>query len=232
MPVVNKPKEHPILFSGPMVRAILDGRKTQTRQIVKPQPAQTRRGGWQWGWPDRRRIRGGPRMVTGGNRVGLTELIGEYCPCGAPGDTLWVRESFYIDSFGANVAQISYAADGQRGSNQGVSDRKLPNRLGSVPSIHMPRHCSRITLRVTGVRVERVQEISEADARAEGSKRACLADGCEPDPYYLEHEDGTYRQGFRCLWDSINAKRGFGWDANPWVWVVEFERSKEDESCK
>jgi hypothetical protein len=84
------------------------------------------------------------------------------------------------------------------------------------PSIHMPRHVSRITLEITGVRVERVKDISEMDARAEGVQKK----------HDVTHIDWEYRANFKPLWDSINAERGYGWDANPWVWVIEFRRVK------
>jgi hypothetical protein len=167
-------KEHPILFSGPMVNAILTGRKTMTRRVVKPQP-ETRRfthNGRQydeWIWPS---MRGSG--VTG-SLDWFIERMPKYCPYGNIGDRLWVRETFAID-LGRNN-EVVYQADGLEPV---LTDRWRP-------SIFMPRKHSRITLDITGVRVERVQD-------------------------------------FRDMWDSINAKRGYSWDSNPWVWVVEFKR--------
>jgi len=160
-----KTKERPIIFSGEMVRAILAGRKTQTRRVVKPQP-----------------IYGGEvgifnRMMTARDGEGYPgpDEFGFFnedqcikCPYGQPGDRLWVRETFDIDSFGAGVAQIRYRADNSRGMPHVVSDSKLSGNSRCVSSIHMPRHCSRITLEVVDVRVERLLKITEKDAIAEG----------------------------------------------------------------
>ncbi|MEM1225946.1 MAG: hypothetical protein AAGJ40_09615 [Planctomycetota bacterium] len=130
------------------------------------------------------------------------------CPYGSVGDRLWVRESFDIESFGSGVAQIRYRADGKRGNSAGVSDHKLPDRCGCVPSIHMPRHCSRITLEVTGVRVERVKDITEEDAKAEGVSNFGFCD---------------YRESFEETWEMLYGN----WRANPWVWVIEFKNITE-----
>jgi len=167
--------ERPILMSAPMVRAILEGRKTMTRRIVKPPK-----------WSD-------------AEHAGV-----DYpCPYGCAGDRLWVRETWLP---GGN---ISYLA-----TSPGDGSVKFHWK----PSIHMPRRASRITLEVTGVLVERVQEISEADAKAEGCEATnCGMDGAEGPGF-------SYRQTFRSLWDSINAKRGYGWDVNPHVWVVAFNQ--------
>ena len=217
-------KERPIIFSDEMVRAILDGRKTQARVVIEPQLPE---------------IADTLRDIPGENRWWCAIKVGfecgfffenpgsDYqhdwkCPYGTFGDRLWVRENFYIDSFGAGVAQISYAADGERGRACGVSDRKLPNRCGSVPSKNMPRHCSRINLEITDVRIERVQDIREEDAIAEGVNGGCLECG-HPDPCGCTNPSPDHRDGFIWLWDHINEKRGFGWESNPWVWVVEFE---------
>jgi hypothetical protein len=185
----------PILFSGPMVRAILEGRKTQTRRVMKPQPlelsdllTQVVSEPKHW-W--REAQRGALRSAV---------IIGKLhrCPYGGPGDRLWVRETHILthDPGWGVVTGAIYRAD----LEEAEADAAGPWR----PSIHMPRKVSRITLVVANVQVERVQSITEAGARAEG---VTLAE-------------------FPALWDSINAKRGFGWAANPWVWAVEFERVK------
>lgn len=182
-------KERPILFSGAMVRAILDGRKTQTRRIVKPVRGFERHNictpsmmadPWAVWWH-------GSEF----DRVGCSQE----CPYGRPGDRLWVRESF--THFGPRYI---YRAD-YPGDFTPISDG-----IGGPwkPSIHLPRAASRITLGVTDVRVERLNNISAEDAKAEG------CDSCTP-----------YDQ-FRALWDSINGKT-FPWASNPWVWVVSFE---------
>ncbi len=212
--------EKPILFSAEMVRAILDGRKTVTRRVVKPQPGGVvedayHRPDGKWIWTH----------LPVGTGVGIGNPF--RCPYGAPGDRLWVRETHYrwtgcgsapprwIDGPSGDVYDARGYAD-----DPDIEQIKAEMACLTVPSIHMPRWASRITLEVTAVRVERVQEISEEDAIAEGieytgvriqdGKKCCGAVsvvGC-----------------FRNLWDSINAKRGYGWAANPFVWVVEFKR--------
>ena len=169
-------KEYPIIFSGPMVRAILDGRKTQTRRVIKPQP----KGEF---------CRYGFHMPT---QAIWTDLTVVSCPYGQPGDLLWVRETF---AAAGDQSWVEYRAD---------CDSKV---IRWRPSIHMPRSASRLTLRITDVRVQRVQEISEEDARAEGTTGLAGA-----------------MTGFPYLWESINAKRGYGWNTNPWVWAISFER--------
>lgn len=193
----------PILFSGEMVNAILDGRKVMTRRAVKPQPPE---GFRLWGrciddhasWTDH------PLQGEKGDIFRAT------CPYGKPGDTLWVRETFMIERFPSapDKPLVHYRADNTAAGSAWTAARMWK------PSIFMPRWASRITLRITDVRVERLQEISAADMRAEGID--CLY---ENDGSISEH---FTRQSWVDLWDSINAKRGYGWDANPWVWVVSF----------
>lgn len=198
--------EHPILFSAPMVRAILSGTKTQTRRAIKLKPWHTieeRDDGQQWPW------------MYDGERDADCWLP---CPYGQPGDRLWVREAWtthacfdHIRASELTTISLHYQADGRIKTGR--------NRA----AMHMPRWASRISLEVTGVRVERLQAISEADARAEGARpadpcdhtrRSCEEIGCTG--------PGDYRGGYRALWDQINGPGG--WDANPWVWVVEFKR--------
>ena len=219
--------EKPIIFNGDMVRAILRGDKTQTRRCVKPQPLEESNECCQ--------------VLTDTTHWIFCESDGEdswrttdefKCPYGNVGDELWVRESFDIESFGAGVAQIRYEADNARGDNRGVSDRKLPDRLGGVPSIHMPRHCSRIQLRITDVRVERVQDITAADCLAEGIagldayRTNILEQSAE---WTKERIERMTIVQFKNLWDSINGKpRADGvdisWNANPYCWCISFER--------
>ncbi|AIP65123.1 MULTISPECIES: hypothetical protein [pseudomallei group] len=218
-------KERPILFSGPMVRAILDGRKTQTRRIVKCQP------------PDDVApitvARYNPTIIDrhGEQAPGL-EIFGAFSddgewgcksPFGEPGDRLWVRET-HLNWWKLNEANpdgprefshvAAYAADGY----------ELQPGETWIPSIHMLRAASRITLEITGVRVERLQDISEVDAISEGIDKTAAGFWST---YGQCDVDGTYspRLSYQCLWNSLNAARGFGWDANPWVWVVEFAKS-------
>lgn len=191
--------ERPILFSAPMVRAILAGTKTQTRRVIKPQPPSNcvrpmaYEGTWTWEY-----MRHGVHL-------------GPDCPYGKPGDTLWVRETWGLMGLGGVAARptplfkpgLVFAAD----------STERPLRWRS--SIHMPRWASRISLRVTSVRVERVQDISEEDAIAEG------VEGYDPEACWNAGTRSA-RMVFRDLWVSINGAES--WEANPWVWVVGFER--------
>lgn len=220
-------KERPILFSSPMVRAILAGQKTQTRRVVKPQPDHD-------------------ASVCRDVDTGLysLDILGRchgdlVCPYGETGDRMWVRETWQVDAprdgtwpdvefYGCKGAPLSWIPS-QYQTPQHVLFRSTWDGQAITwrPSIHMPRWASRLTLEVTDVRVQRVQEISEEDAKAEGAQPGC---GNEPDSCARDNcrcdvtcpEAMSYRGGFRELWDSINAKRGFGWDANPWVWAITF----------
>lgn len=212
-------KERPILFSAPMVRAILLGSKTQTRRVVKHHPSDDGNmvlvdhgDGW---WPYRSDDGERP-VVNGGDEIPYR------CPYGQPGDRLWVREGFsgphYREAFPPSLwhelDEIHYWADG----NPVDGDWTRPR-----PSIHMPRWASRILLEVVAVRVERLNEISEADAIAEGVERA----GDRFKQYMPMFDASAYdpalaKSSYSQLWESINGPGS--WDANPWVWVVEFER--------
>lgn len=195
-------KDRPILFNGEMVRAVLDGTKTQTRRVMKSQPAwcpESYASTDGWTWRD--------YEIGAASDFWTTEAL-QYCPYGKPGDQLWVRETW--------APRCSDARElAERGNMEGIQYRADPALFPPkwTPSIHMPRWASRIQLQVTAVRVERVQEINVIDAEKEGIGPTSPDKGFD-----------TSRLRFRKLWDSINAKRGFGWDVNPWVWVVEFER--------
>lgn len=193
-------KERPILFSAPMVRAILAGTKTQTRRIVKKQFAGTAR------------IVGDcVAFIDNGRRAGPDQR----CPYGQPGDRLWVRETWASNSRGDI---LYYRADCQQRGADWVMSLGEGSELCIgrwQPSIHMPRWASRITLEITGVRVERLQDISEQDAMAEGAEPYRLP--CRPQREALRHVDG-----FHTLWESINGPGS--WERNPLVRVVEFWR--------
>lgn len=202
------PKERPILFSGPMVRAILSSRKTMTRRIVNPQPKEGESvdvcGYSKTGWA----ING----ATGACHC--SESVRN--PYGWPGERLWVRETWaHTNDYDGQVLMDNrvaiYRADADI----------LPSRWR--PSIFMPRCFCRLELEITDVRVERLQEISGDDAKAEGADcRTDLAwNGTTDRPDF--YTSGNIA-GFRELWDKLNAKRGFSWDTNPWVWVVSFKR--------
>jgi len=180
--------ERPIIFSSEMVRAILDGRKTQTRRVV--------------------RLPSWFQVVTYVNDTQYKDCIEREvkCPYGGIGERLWCKETFQADEIAMKYKikeKIFYRAT-------------MPNGLQHLrPSIFMPRWASRITLAITGVRVERIQDITEEDAKAEGCE---IGHGLTDDnPFFA-------REAFQKLWDSINAKRGYGWNENPWVFVISFKK--------
>jgi hypothetical protein len=228
-------RERPILFSAPMVRALLDGTKTQTRRVVKLPAAPDRLGEWQAttiGGPDGGRTTAGDTVPHQGaiwhTRTGKTLCS----PYGQPGDRLWVRETHapqadcwgswerWLCGAGGEAPILHYAADFKPFQNDNGFVIRKPFIEKWRPSIHMPRWASRIDLAVTGVRVERLQEISEADAIAEGLSPQPgggwgLADG--------SHFHGSDpRISYWSLWDAINGEGSA--EANPWVWCVEFKR--------
>lgn len=240
-------KDRPILFSGEMVRAILDGRKTQTRRLVRIDGSPVRVGKnvlrRQRGIPaDASNVRMcGPYLKCDAPAGSDTVSSRVECPYGAPGDRLWVRETFA--AFAAEGrpttprdARYVVLRDGAQVYADGETHPPLANYAAGAfddikwrPSIHMPRWASRITLEVVSVRVERLRAITEEDARAEG------VDWVAPHPYGERWDDdredprevgypggGSFaRDNFRRLWDSINGKRA-AWAQNPWVWAVEF----------
>ncbi|MDP3405080.1 MAG: hypothetical protein Q8S03_10350 [Brevundimonas sp.] len=189
--------DRPILFSGPMVRALLDGRKTQTRRIVKPQPRVHENGSYGWDAG-----RGARCAGLAGTHWPPTLGLDCMSPYGGPGDRLWVRETWcHADT----RSGFAYCADTPLGSDQTGN--------GWRPSIHMPRAACRLTLNVTGIRVERLQDISEADAEAEGVQTPALVP--------ILGAFWSSRDGYARLWNHINGPDS--WSANPWVWVVTFE---------
>ncbi|QEH36605.1 hypothetical protein OJF2_51890 [Aquisphaera giovannonii] len=256
----------PILMSAPMVRASLDGRKTQTRRVVKPAFGRKHpivnlqehgigdysgefNDPGSWGYP----------CAEDGNDMPLAYWL-DLCPYGQPGDLLWVREAFARNGI-RDGEKVFYRADGEsqfmgemRESNGNVTryftdhwERNGEKRKGAdwKPSIHMPRWASRLTLELTGVRVERLKGISEADAKAEGCfftdyGRRCFhqgqgdVDSCPAKPEHHPQRDGwmwaptrssdeclgSARAAFGNLWESINGPGS--WVANPWVWVLDF----------
>lgn len=280
---MSERREHAILFTGEMVRAILDGRKRQTRRVVTArnstvlgEPCGERSPAWTgllFGHPECRARRTStlmefvgavagkpapedihlsvpwvhPEDAANGRAWEYDQCLYRVRPRIERGDLLWVRETFCVESNFAMCdpryhppfddgrpvrwreepggdrwwEQAHYRATDPKPDLVSVDDDKpLPWK----PSIFMPRWASRITLEVTSVMVERVQDITEDDARAEGvgliGSGPRLPDGGEFLGYALE--DITYRACFARLWDTINAKRGYPWASNPWVWVVEF----------
>jgi hypothetical protein len=210
---VSAIKERPILFSAPMVRAILDGRKTVTRRAVKIQP----------------RFKGDIGSYGKGQpfirNPDVTKPNPE-CPYGRPGDRLWLRETHFINDYReAKVpesdraeTEIVYRADPLpcwEGEESEISWR---------PSIFMPRWASRILLEITAVRVERLQDISDDQALAEGVR--LYTDHAELGDWYHVEGIDTYsaspKKSFELLWSSINGADS--WGSNPWCWAVEFKR--------
>lgn len=188
-------KAYPVLFSTEMVRAILSGQKTQTRRVVKLANA---------GYCD-------PQEGTYQDKHGETRSIFELCPYGQVGDLLWVRETWADNTPGCeSQGGYSYRSDHLTG-NDG------PQEIKWKPSIFMPRAACRIKLKVVNVRIERLKSITPSDAIAEGvtfeQHGRGLGDACD---------EIRAVQAFESLWDKINAQRGYGWESNPWVWVVEF----------
>lgn len=196
-------KEHPILMNGEMVRAILAGRKTQTRRPITPQPK----------WEEEPSLCDGlwmGRYRTGDANSGEWWVeVDEVRVPWQVGSYLWVRET-WADPVGARIAV--YKADNAT-AYQGIKWR---------PSIHMPRWAARLILEVADVRVEQIQDISEEDAKAEGVIPV-MEDSGGATPWGDWIEVPHYGEAFAATWDCIYyAKRGLGWDANPWVWVIEF----------
>jgi hypothetical protein len=211
-------KERPILFNAEMVRAVFDGRKSQTRRVIKPQPPKPIADAFV---DDDGYIVWAPFPESNYRRGGKP------CPYGAPGDRLWVRETWALggDYANAKACQVPTSERSPEYIRYSAHQEKGPYTGRWRPSIHMPRWASRITLEVTGVRVERVQDITEVDAYAEGVDAGCNNCG---NPQGTKGCGCNNRQpmpvdAFVYLWNSINEKRGFGWWENPWVWVVEFK---------
>lgn len=208
-------KEHPILFSTPMVRAILDGNKTQTRRIVKPQPPENDLPSCPEFYHPIKYDRYGD-MIPGEKQFGIYGGGWDVkCPYGKPGDRLWVRETFCIGKVVAGEDDDWYISQCKDENDIIYKEAAIREGIGLSevtwkPSIFMPRSASRITLEITGVRVERLQDISDDDALAEGIEPGRVS-------HVLE---------FMELWDSINADRGYGWSTNPWVWVIEFKKTE------
>jgi hypothetical protein len=209
-------KEHPIIFSAAMVRAIFEGRKTQTRRIVKPP-----KWSMPWGMNEISLWNGAPTIPDDDDATYFIE-----CPYGKPGDRLWVRETWRpvpieISTHKKPNTFLTDAGREFREDSDGPGPWKSP--------IYMPRWASRITLEIVSVRVERLQEISETDCWAEGleacdgmfdEKVYAMAKRMQSDGYNGTFEDA--KPSYACLWESINGRGS--WDANPWVWCLEFKR--------
>lgn len=190
-------KETGIIMQPESVLAILEGRKTQTRRVITPAPIfDDRLQVWQFA-PSKKAWSLGDYFD---NKNDFPESWLNHCPYGQAGDRLWVRETWAHYQFRtADKPRVVYRADDE-----------LHGALWR-PSIFLRRKDSRITLEITGVRVERLQDISRADTEAEGL-------GCDWQPD--SNQFATFQRG----WDSINTKRGYSWESNPWCWVIEFKK--------
>ena len=252
--------DRPIIFSGEMVRAILEGRKTQTRRpvirygnsSVKRVLGPTKDGFFDFIFPEER----------GSSKDGIGHLV--KCPFGQVGDRLWVRETFCLEHQVErddlppfdDGRPIRWEYEGAECDPEGADTWLQPHYRATdpppelayedsdgeptvrwKPSIHMPRWASRITLEITEIRVERLQEITEEGARAEGARKftnlppdpSLYPYGNEPrwsmeEPKSVRECLGSARYAFANLWERLYAKKGLGWYANPWVWVITFRR--------
>ncbi len=197
MTTATKPKERPILFSSPMVKAILEGKKTQTRRVVKFKKPFERHSQWPYMKPH---SNGGWIFADAPIRKKMEHKDGgKQCPYGKPGDRLWVRET-WSDSMNEGNREFYY-----RSGSAYEADPTAWEKHPWKPSIHMPRKASRITLEITNSRVSRLMEMTYGDYQAEGF----VGPG-----------------EFRKTWDELNSKRGYGWMENPWVWIIEFKRKE------
>ncbi|WP_316419343.1 hypothetical protein [Klebsiella pneumoniae] len=210
-------KERGMIFNGEMVRAILDGRKTQTRRIIKDCTV---------GRDQISKFIQIEKKFIGCYPEDVPELIRECCPYGVPGDRIWVREAFRVHSRATDVATLVYKASERNSWTE--QTHRVPvavcNKPATpekwTPSLHMPRWASRILLEITDVRVEQLNAISQEDAQAEGMELTGWR------PTYSAPDSGgevmTPYDNFAELWSSIYGADS--WRANPWVWVIEFKR--------
>lgn len=236
-------KERPIIFSDKMAQGIGDGRKTQTRRVVKPQPVLRDGDDSCWSW--RYGEKNPPQLSRWFDVESFGDTLSRYCPYGQPGDRLWVRETWVEIEHGRNAA---YRAD---------TKEPFLSQIKWSPSIFMPRWASRITLEVVSVRVERLQGISESDAIAEGVgvyggyaglaaigagllaanpkllRRGFLKGFMAAGLWTVNHKFAdvptSQRGAFAALWDTTNASRGYVWNLNPWVWVIGFKLAAKGE---
>lgn len=224
--------EKPIIFSTPMVKAILGGLKTMTRRVIKPQPTFIEQSSrWVWSIPKSKVHKCCCTEVYTASREWWEYLLPDQFPF-QPGDTLWVRETWCKTiEIEPNESLIHYHYKATPdNAMQCVSN---PDKFFNwKPSIYMPRAAARLFLKVTNVRVERLQEITENDCYAEGTN--CWDDACYVNngwsPSFNDPDSGgccIIKDGFKKLWNSTIKKQDldtYGWNANPWVWVIEFEK--------
>lgn len=206
-------KERPVIFNSEMVRALLEGRKTQTRRVINPQPTLSERTGFNW--------KGAAYGIGSTYRDTVRNFAScfKVCPFGQVGDRLWVRETF--GEAGGNAPELQlYRANYPAHVPAHYENVPAVEEIRWKPSIHMPRAASRILLEITAVRVERLNSISEVDAKAEGYPVEREVDAGAHDPWLW----------FRDLWDGIYPDNTF--KVNPWVWVIEFKRVEVRDASK
>jgi len=219
--MINIEKAKPILFSTPMVQAILAGHKTMTRRVINPQPTYDPQSDrWVWPIPKSKVHKGCCTEVCTASREWWEYLLPDQLPY-KPGDILWVRETWAQTwTPDSNNIGFVYKADGKPAAFPYWGNLKQCKDEAWISSIFMPRKAARIFLKVTNIKVERLQDMNFYDWKA---------DFC---PDYTEQEKALatftgneyMKQSMKRFWDSLNAKRGYGWDTNPWVWVISFER--------
>ena len=201
-------KERPIIMSAESVNALLSGAKTQTRRVVKPQPVDDGRAPVPF-YPY-------PSVARSGMMV--QNIPARY---GRPGERLWVKETWAPRPLAApDAPSVRYRAD-----CEGALATEEASGVRWTSPLFMPRSVSRITLELTEVSIERLHDVTEDDALAEGYEfwRSAMLQG------ESERYSGAAREGYRVLWDKLNAERGFPWTANPWVWVLSYTRLEAEE---
>jgi hypothetical protein len=223
-------KEKPIIMSADSIRAILDGRKTQFRRVLKPQPEE---GSYDQ-WFTRRKghlytVKGlaEPKQDGSSLRPWGPDAFIERCSPYQPGDLLWVRETWNVDECDpacpgrCDADECPFNRVGGQRCYRYKAQYAEPDNLNWRSPIHMPREAARLFLRVKDVRVERVQDISTSDCEEEG----LIADFDRFNGLMTPHHDWIVGE-FSKLWDSLNAKRGYPWESNPFVWVISFEKEE------
>lgn len=209
--------EKPILFSGPMVRGILEGQKTQTRRVIKSPSKKYPYFRLEECYPSEMGSIGNWRLSVE-DEDGFSPEEGFWyfgCPYGQPGDRLWVKETYLSGRKGR-----IYKADHPIAN-------MIPRKVLKWKSpIFMPKSAARLWLKIKKIRIERIQDISEKDAEAEGTKGLSRIEGYGAAWASIMNKQnwGPYKCGFALLWNKINKKRGYDWEKNPWVWVVEFKK--------
>lgn len=200
-------KEHPIIYSTPMIKAYMEDRKTMTRRVMKPQPKMIHEIFQHQGYvyAQTELLERDKNLLNGCVR----------CPYGQPGDALWIRQTFF-----ANLGKLLFTKEelsrlkNDKEFNELAQSSGLQIDVKWTPAIFMPRKWSFYTQTITSIRVERLQDITEEDAEKEGIE------------FVLTHK--TRRDQFATLWDSINAKRGYPWASNPWIWVISYPKYSEE----